>query len=229
LYVGIKIFYLGEEGFFTYPAFTWNGSSLPENLVTLDSFSFTVILYDNGAVLNGPESDEILQTVTIRNVNQPTYVNYTHQAPYTDGNIEIYAFSYAYDNKYATSLSLDGFSIIDIDHDVDVVKVEVSASTGYFTLNENFIDDLDFNSQRYCKSNAYWHCEGSGYSDHHAVFVATPSAALKALNGLDYQNPHKNVVDMLKVTIYDGVGDGCLDQTQLNTLSIRFVFVEEDL
>jgi hypothetical protein len=103
-------------------------------------------------------------------------------------------------------LEITGFNITDPDLGVDVVRVTVAtlSSKAAITLNEEFLDGVDFNSAQYCSDlTAPWSCTGDGTSNF-LSFVGTPAAIEKVLNGMVYTGPTGAATDSVTVTIFDG-------------------------
>jgi hypothetical protein len=135
MYQGTHLFYrtLDEAAFFSTPNATWNETTLPGT----NPDSFTYVVYDINNSL-GPSLPET-QEVRVRNVNGPTTLNFTldrHDWP--DGSVSIYAVSMARssDASYPTYAKLRGFTLIDPDRDVDLVRVTITSTMGECTRME---------------------------------------------------------------------------------------------
>lgn len=213
--VGLNVTYTGDAYYFNTPTTTWRGARLnlpPENITVTAQSS------------DSSQSSPITYPISVQNVNDPTY--FTFDQP-NNKAFEIYAYSAVSSSASNTSISstlvVSGFRLNDYDLGVDPVRVEITSTTtsARITLNRQFISLLDFSSLQYCFSLLRWQCSGNGYSASSMSFVAQPSDALAALNGLTYLNTQPNINDAVTVTIYDGEGGFCLDNSQQGTGSIR--------
>lgn len=73
------------------------------------------------------------------------------------------------------------------------------------SLNASELSELDFNSDEFCfGGKKSWICQGDGVSDKSMSFVAMPSAAARAINGMTYESLHPNILDNITVTFFDG-------------------------
>jgi hypothetical protein len=70
-------------------------------------------------------------------------------------------------------------------------------------------------------SSSRWRCTGTGSSDSEMIFLGIPADIQSALNGMTYINPTPRVIDMINITLFDGAGGNCLDNSQLGPGSIR--------
>ena len=202
--------YVGETHSFNLPTTTWNGSDLSS---VQSDVAFDFFLADNKtSVVRSPA---LTQHVYIRNVNdQPTLT-------VPSGTFQVDAVSANKDNSDV--LFISGIDVEDdLDLDVDLVRVHVETSRGgKVSLDDDFVDDVDFNSASFCRladSDGRWGCQGSGSSDEDMNFVGTPEAVRKALATIKYQNVNPNVIDTITITVYDGAYDStsptreCIDQ-----------------
>jgi len=72
-------------------------------------------------------------------------------------------------------------------------------------LNASELLELDFNSDEFCfAGKTAWICQGDGVSDKSMSFIAMPSAAARAINGMTYESLRPNIHDNITVTFYDG-------------------------
>ena len=72
-------------------------------------------------------------------------------------------------------------------------------------MNASELLELDFNSDEFCfAGKTAWICQGDGVSDKSMSFVAMPSAAARAINGMTYESLRPNIHDNITVTFYDG-------------------------
>ena len=196
---GTRLAYSATKGYFTTPAVSWNGSIiLSSGPISRDNFVYAVFSED-GAV-----SANVTHFVEVQNHNDATEVSF-----HTDSPIFVRPMTYMEGN---TKAIISGFTLEDPDHDVDMVRaVLVSSQGAKITLNNAYIDDLDFTSAEFCRAQTRWQCKGSGYYEDEMGFLGTPTQVSLALNGLQYQISHANVVDSVTLSIYDGAGGECLD------------------
>lgn len=72
-------------------------------------------------------------------------------------------------------------------------------------MNASELLELDFNSDEFCfGGKTSWICQGDGVTDKSMSFVAMPSAAARAINGMMYESLRPNIHDNITVTFYDG-------------------------
>ena len=211
--IGLNVTYTGAMYYFNTPSVTWRGVSL-----NLPSENFTVVAQSS----DGSQSLSTIYPIQVQNVNDPT--DFYFNVP--TAGFEVYAYSAVSSNSnssISSTLKVNGFQMLDYDLGVDPVRVEISASTSSarITLNRQYIPLLDFSSLQYCFALVRWQCSGNGYSSNSMSFVAQPLDALSALNGLTYINTQPNIQDTVTVTIYDGEGGFCLDNSQQGSGSVR--------
>jgi|EP00624_Nannochloropsis_granulata_P007660 hypothetical protein len=129
-------------------------------------------------------------------------------------------------------LTLTGWQVVDTDLDVDPVLVRISAVYGIVRLNPQYLSLADFASVRCqifgedAETTPSSLCQGSG-EDRSMVFVASPAHLQLLLEGMEYRSATPNVVDTLRVAVYDGETvdagqDGCLPARAFNSTSLRF-------
>jgi hypothetical protein len=173
-----------------------------------ENFTFVAITSD------GSQSEQATQIVTVQNSNDPTEITFQYPLKWSQSNqIEIHSMAdtSSYSNSELTTATITGFNIIDIDRDVDVIKVEVTSTLGgKITLNKNYISRLIFNNVDLCFSKAHCCCMGDGYSDSQMVFFAKPSDVKLALNGMKYVSTIIGI-DTVNITLYDGDKGDCID------------------
>ena len=214
---GISLYYQGSKGYFTYPNRTWDLEKKGTKLnIIPDNFTFIAVTSD------GSQSAVATQSIAVQNVNDPTEISFQYPLKWSQANmIEINSISdpSSNSNDDLTSAIITGFSVIDIDRDVDIIKVEISSSLGgKITLNVNYINRLIFNHYYLCCSTINSCCQGDGYSDSSMVFFARPSDIQLALNGMKYVST-KPGLDNVNITLYDGSGGKCIDFTNANIKS----------
>lgn len=208
---GVSVLYLSDKYYFNSPSKAWDGSPLDGSA---DSFYFQAQEGVNVSVRSYPVSQEVV----VLNLNNPTFINFS-QPSYS-----IYAIGAS--SKDTTLLDyaiVRGVNLTDYDLNVDLVRVTIQATYGMVTLNQAHINDIDFNSQKYCfVTGTGWSCKGTGYNDRYMSFVAAPRNASAVLEGMRYSCRKPNVVDELTITIFDGQGEGqCLKESQFTTYSNR--------
>lgn len=206
--------YRSNNNFFNSPILTWNGDAI-QGGGNSESFSFYALASDNGEF-----SNEIVQDVQVTNVNDPSGL----QCPTQLHHVQAVGISSFAGEGFVPldEISIHGISITDPDNSVDIVKVVISTTFGFLTLNKNFMGLLDFNSVEYCYEGEISQCVGSGTSDRSLIFIAEPRHAQVALNGMMYQSVTSNVVDDIDITILDGADGDCLSKDKLQAGSLRY-------
>ena len=163
--------------------------------------------------------------VTVQNVNDPTEISYIYSRRHEIPEYTVYPSGNVNTVKFPTTIAIDECcELLDLDQNIDVVKVEISTlSGGLITINDE-ASNLDFTSEHYCRSrHVAWECVGDGYDDEHLVFVGKPMDVEAAISNLKFSSPHENVMDLVKITIYDGAmefGGNCLSLKQLDSASV---------
>ncbi len=213
---GITLGYTAPSGFFTTPAVSWNSSIISSaGALSRDSFVYSVFSED-GAI-----SANVTHFVEVQNRNDATEVSF-----HVDSPIFVRPMTYTRGN---TKAIISGFTLVDPDHDVDIVRaVLVSSEGARLTLNSIYLPDLDFTSAEFCQAQTRWQCKGSGYYEDEMSFLGTPTQVSLALNGLQYQINRANLVDNVTLSIYDGAGGGCLDDRG-QSASVRIGCFERNL
>lgn len=213
---GVNVYYRSSSNYFTYPNKMWDGKELA---VEPDYFTFETVVDDGSDAVSKP----VVQYIGIKNVNDPTVLQFTSAKDV----IEVYAMTskVSTEGKEPTAAVIGGISIHDPDLNVDVVKVHIQTTNGgMITLNQNistsviFLGKLD--SFDYCYTMEL-PCTGDGIEDEEIVFIGMPADVELVLNGMMYINTNANVKDTINITIYDGVGDACLDESSHDAYSIR--------
>ena len=190
---GLMVKYIGNNYYFNYPTTNWNGTIIHAGD---ESFQYYV-QSDDGEV-----SKIVKKFITVQNVNDPTNITFVPPKGWVG---IVYAIGASTSSQYPTSIKFSGFSLIDRDLGVDVIKAEISsAMNGRLSINPNSLKQLDFNSDKYCFGSKVWQCQGDGISNSNMIFVAAPSVIESAINGMTYQSLTQNVVDNVTITLYDG-------------------------
>lgn len=206
--------YRSDKDYFNSPTLKWNGGAVSGSNET-EFFRFFAFTNDNNEY-----SNEVVQEIMVINSNDPSSLQCPSQPQHVEAvGISVYSTSAVFVSL--DRIGIQGFSIIDPDNGVDVVKMKVSTSFGLLTLNTDYVGLLDFNSAAYCHEGETSQCFGSGTSDRDLAFFAEPRYAKMALDGLVYQSVVSNVRDDINVTIFDGANGDCLDEAKFQPGSIR--------
>ena len=210
---GIMVKYMGNKNYFNYPSVMWNGSALPTS--AYDSFSYYA------RTDNFIQSSVETQFISVQNVNDPTEITFAY--PDNADRFIAYSSTPSGDDElfFTSSIVISGFTLVDVDLNVDIIKAEVLVNNGFVTLNQDYIHLLDFQSSKYCVAGRRWGCLGSGFTDDRMIFVGMPCDIENALNGLTYQTNLFSTKDVINVTLYDGVTGLCFDSSQLSSGSIH--------
>lgn len=205
--------YQPEENYFNSPTFKWNGDSVGRSPGT-EFFSFY-------AVANGEYSNEAVQEIEVTNSNDPSGV----QCPTEEQCVQAVGTSvYVSGDDFfpLDRTAVGGVVIDDPDDGVDIVKIKISVAYGLVSLNQDYIDVLDFNSATYCyDQDDLVQCLGTGNSNRELIFFAEPHNAQMALEGMTYQSVVSDIVDTINITVLDGANGDCLDEALFRTESIR--------
>ena len=211
---GIKVIYIPEPDYFNFPMKRFNGSFLgTEN----DNIGFQALPANSSSAATA--SIPVSMQIQVRNINDAPELSNT-----TSSFLEVYAFSYTLDDSddttYATSLNVPGIKIYDVDHDVDVVVIYITAKYGQITLNPAGINQVDFSGGMYsaCFVYSQWQCKGDGHSDSTMRFVGQPSDINRAISNLEYRSTKQGTTDTILISVYDGDGTaaGCFDGGDLD-------------
>lgn len=207
--------YRPDKDYFNSPTSKWNGDRVSE-AGDAEFFRYFAVAKDNREY-----SNEVVQEIKVINSNDPSGL----QCPSQPRHVQAVGIS-LYSSSSAVFVSLDrivirGFSIVDPDNGVDIVRVKVSTIFGLLSLNTDHVGLLDFNSDAYCYEGETSQCFGSGTSDRDLVFFAEPSHAKMALDGMVYQSVASNVRDDINITIFDGANGDCLGEAKFQPGSVR--------
>jgi hypothetical protein len=234
---GLRLSYTPPKDFFTYPNKTWAvPSSGTQEDLHIPEVNFTVqmlatslsYLHINETHDNIAYSSPFTSSIEIQNVNDPTFISFTpfaKKSKSSQSNNEEGTFSsiqqqdYTTDDLIYSGVTIEGFQLIDHDNGVNPVRIRLNTTNGKILLNQNAVSLLDFSSNAYCKYNKNtWRCHGNGEeANRNLIFVGTPKAIEKALNGMTFYSTiygeeiHQNI----SITIYDGVGGDCFSSEQL--------------
>jgi hypothetical protein len=108
---------------------------------------------------------------------------------------------------------IEGIEVIDIDDDVNVIRINVWSDNGKINLNAKYRSLADFAS---CKGRWQydWRCQGDGINDRNMTFLAKPSHVGFILADLEYSSFADNAEDKLFVQVFDGIGGECISQDE---------------
>lgn len=195
----ILVLYQGDLNYFNSPSGRYNGSGLsfPSggcdscDYNDADTFAFQVELLDNTVMT----SALVHQAAIVVNVNDPP-IFLAPQGPFS-----VLAIGAASEGDI---LTISGITLMDLDRDVDPVKVFVSCQYGFITLNEDALSSVDFNSYDLCYGHDDWSCIGDGTSDKSMLFIGQPSSVAAVLSSITYQSTYSFVTDLLTITVFDG-------------------------
>jgi hypothetical protein len=173
-----------------------------------DSFEYEIFTAD------GARSLPVTQVVEVRNVNNPTELRFVlDTVAWPAGHVRIHATGLVPADGLPVVASITGFNFTDEDLGADLVRVRVeSKQGGKMGLDASALKHLIFNGPL-C-TGYRWQCKGSGDSDVVMDFLATPYWAEAALNGLTYRSTKENHIDNITISVYDGAGANCLDDTK---------------
>jgi hypothetical protein len=216
----VPVTYRPDANYFNVPNQTWSGAPL-DDTAKLDEFSYVVV----DAAAPTYRSVPAVVKIRVTNLNDatapvcptgPFIVNATDTKVSTDDD----------GMPSADRVYISGFVLDDLDRQVDLVRVNITAQHGILTLNKQHREDVDFFSNM-CYTSTSWYCVGSGVNDMSMVFIGTPAAVSGALNGLRYQSYESNITDSITLTVYDGAdaqqgdNDQCISASYLDSQSIR--------
>ena len=71
------------------PSVTFNGTSLPQDIVAPDGFSFLVSTAMTRDIENEATSAVVFQPISVGNVNNPTSISFQYQNPFASGMIKV--------------------------------------------------------------------------------------------------------------------------------------------
>lgn len=209
-----SLMYLPNRNYFNSPTSKWNGDEVGGSLET-EVFSFYAVASNNGEY-----SNEAVQDIRVINANDPSVLQCPIQVQHVQA-VGTSVYSRGAGFVPLDSTAIGGVTIADLDKGVDVVKVKLFATFGLLSLDENYVSLLDFNSAAFCYGEDDSQCLGSGTGDRGLIFVAEPSHAQMALNGMVYQSVISNVVDTINIVVLDGVSGDCLSETKFLSGSVR--------
>lgn len=210
----LSVIYLPKKDYFNWPTSKWNGEGVSGSGRT-EYFSFYAVANDNREY-----SNEVVQEIQVTNSNDPSDL-WCPTEPHNVQAVGISVYSSSTNFVPLDRIVIRGFSIVDPDNGVDIVKVDVSTVFGLLSLNLDHVGLLDFNSATHCYDGEISRCFGSGTNDRDLVFFAEPRHARMALDGMVYQSVVSNVRDQVNVTIFDGINGDCLGEGKFQPGSVR--------
>jgi len=170
--------------------------SLTAFYFTSDSF---IYLTESRHVATGElvKSRTVTKRIDVRNVNHAPVLNVPYQA------FNLTAPEYIQDSPFAI---INGIAVHDVDNNVNKVRVDVSATNGTLSINNEFRSLADFD----CRSSQGWQCQGRGVQDQSMTFLADPSHVEYILHDLRYTSFDISNSDVISLRILDGIGPDCL-------------------
>jgi hypothetical protein len=108
---------------------------------------------------------------------------------------------------------IDGIEVIDVDDDVNVVRINVWSDNGQLKLNDKYRSLAHFES---CSRRWEfdWRCQGDGVNDRNMTFVAKPSHVGLILADLEYTSFLDKTEDKVTVQVFDGIGGQYISQVE---------------
>ena len=185
-------------------------SSTGEDLTaTPEAFEYRILAIDNITNDVLASSGIVRQAVHVQHVNQPSnlvtamerHMGWSDEPYYSMfGNRPLAHFS--------DSIILQNPD----DRNIDRVRVDVFATNGALTLNEEHRHLAEFES---CRDRDYssWQCTGNGKDDQIMTFLAYPSDVELIFRDMEYKG-YYNEPDEIVLRVFDGVGGDCLDQAE---------------
>ena len=209
---GAPMYYRGSV--FSVPMQTADWPSAVISAAVADTFEYEVFSSDGSCSL------PVTQRIEVRNVNQPTELSFALDLiAWPLGHVQVHAVGLAPVDGVTNSARISGFRLPDPDLATDLIRVRVESQQGAkMSLVANSLMHLMFVGSK-CRGKR-WQCKGSGDTESVMDFLATPHRAQEALNGLAYRSTRENIWDNITVTVFDGAGGGCLDDSQ-GSLSLR--------
>ena len=188
---------LFSNEYFNTPTIDALGRSLllEDDLAGSESFAYrVVILDDDGFIVAAMSVEEAsVQSITVQHVNHRPTLQVPEEAMLASQN-----------QLDSTELVCKGIRVLDSrDHDLDLIRIDVTAKRGWLTLNPQHRNKADFLSCR-GRAESSWQCFGNGLADRHMTFVAVPSQAQSVLQDLRYEGFEPGSPDEIVVAIYDG-------------------------
>ena len=192
----------GNQVSFTLPFTTADQEPLGTEI---DSFEFRIVALNTTTLQVLTSTAPVVQPIPVLNVNDPPTLTAPLRANATD---KVTFFG------GRRSFVVDGIHLDDDkDRNVDKVRVDVWATNGTLTLNQDVLHLAEFSS---CSIRSYtdWKCRGRGDKDGNMTFLATPDHVNLLLAGMTYQPHFRNIRDTITVRVHDGMGGDCLDREE---------------
>ena len=201
----INISYIGNPHYFSLPKTRHNGSIISR--ATPDVFSYRIKTVDNSY------SPISIQEISVRNRNHATNISFSY--PDDRSYYDIIQLGPDSDTELKSVAEIHGFSITDSDYDSNLMRLSIETMGGLIDLNPAHVGLLIFNGLQYCRERE-WQCQGNGMDDTKIDAVGTAQNIKNALNGLLFRSTFSDYIDIVNVTIYDGVGGNCLSRDALD-------------
>lgn len=162
-----------------------------------DSFAVRLVATDNVDQAMRLYSEAVVQTVRILRVNVRPVLRTPLEALPSPTQPGLF--------------TIDGLQLSDDnDHDLDLVRVDLSANSGWLSLEASVRYKAKFTVCQ-SRTDSSWQCVGNGLRDRRMTFVATPSDAQLLLDTLRYESiTDKSSGDSISIRIFDGQGGDCL-------------------
>lgn len=193
-------------------------SSTGEDLSVIpESFEYRILAIDNLTNDVLASSGTVRQAVHVRHVNQPSKL-VTAMERHMDWSDEPYYSMFG--NRPLAQFSDRIVLQNPDDRKIDRVRVDVFATNGTLTLNEEHRHLAEFES---CRDRDYssWQCTGNGKDNQIMTFLAYPSDVELIFQDMEYKG-YYNEPDEIVLRVFDGVGGDCLSQAE------HAAFVDED-
>jgi hypothetical protein len=207
-YPPINVTYVGNPFFFSLPRARHNGSIIPT--AVNDYFSFRLKSMDNSY------STIVTQEISLRNRNHETNISLVSRKDH----FTVYVLNTHSAGKYLSEVEISDFLLTDRDGDTNLMRLSITTMGGLIDLNPAYVGLLLFNGH-YCVLPPDWDCVGTGDNDDILDAVGTAATIRAALNGLVFRSTLSGFVDVVTVTIYDGVGGECLIPSDMDEHTLQ--------
>ena len=230
-----KLLYKSIPGWFSIPDSMANGTLLG---IRQDSFTFKTIALDADGQPGQDASLPVEHIVKVINVNDPPVfdVSETQLTVYATSSLlseDDFCWDLSKPETCFCAVRLRNVSLLDMDLNVDRIRIDISANIGFLSLNADDLHLADFNT---CMNRTgYWNCEGSGTNDqkvskrihqfeflishfrlitlNQMTFLSQPDDVERLLSRMTYRS-FATGTDEIQITIYDGLGDECPNEEE---------------
>jgi hypothetical protein len=188
---------LDGTNYFNAPSTNAYGEVLP---LKPESWEYRLVAHDaQGRQL--AVSATMTQPITVVHVNHPPML--TGPAPVDPSNID------------GSMAVVSGIKLADAprDYNIDRVRVDVWATSGYLTLPSLHLQLADFDSCR-GRTLSPWQCVGDGKRNRNMTFLAIPDDIHRILNGLTYEAMAPQQQDEIVIRVSDGQDGECLSASE---------------